>query len=228
MTTDWKANLPFLTAKKKISHKIRGAEINFYEISTEKIFLLKNLAGPVGKLLSAIQWDRGSNTASETTRFAGDADGPAGETIKLQAIDPRLEKQQAERRERAISELIMHLTSDDNIGIAASILMDSMADQFPRESNNKPTAKEFFAEVPLPILGEMVKGVWLANKEVFGPLGVRIEAMMDQKMAEILKTDAQEVSERAGTTEAAPQTLGSISPTTSNSSSQEDMTDAGS
>jgi hypothetical protein len=224
---NWKEKVAFLEASKSIDKKINDETVTFYEISAGKIFDLKNLAGPIGRLIDAMQKNQNS-IASKTSRYGAGGDEPAGEIIELKAIEPKLEEQQALRRQRAITELIDTLTDDKNVRVLGEIIMDSMKDIFPRGSADNPPGSEFIKSVSLPALGQLISGVIEANKGVFGPLGGKIVSQIESKLDETLAERG--VAEVAGTiTPANPsETRGSTSPTPSNGSPQEDTTPAGS
>lgn len=221
MGNNWKDKVAFLEASSGIDKKINDETVTFYEISAGKIFDLKNLAGPIGRTIDAFQRNQ-NNISSKTSRYGEVGEDPGGEVIELMAIDPKLEDQQAKRRQHAITELVDTLTDDKNIRTVGEIIMDSMKDIFPRGDSENPPGSEFIKSMPLPVLAQMVSGVIEANKGVFGPLGGRIVSQIEDKLNETIQDKG--VEEVAGTTE----TLGSISPTQSSGSPTEDTTPNGS
>jgi hypothetical protein len=227
--TNWKDKLPFLDAAEPVSKSIQGEPVNFYPISAGKIFKLKGLAKPIGKILASIGGGKDDTIGSETTRFAGTDNDPAGETIKIQAINPVLEQQRADRKQKAVSELIDALTDDSNIGIVGEILIDSMRDVFPRGDKDNPPGRQFIVSLDLPILAEMVAGVLAANKEIFGPLGGTVESLVQSKMNEVLADNGSGPASVAGTISPRQdeETRGSTSPTPSSGSQPEDTASSG-
>ncbi len=223
----WREKLPFLTASDGVEHSVMGSKFTFYPISSGKIFKLKKLAGPIGKLLDTLQKNTNS-TSSKISRMGETETEGAVETIETNAIDPKLEEQMALRRQFAIAELIEALTDDKNIGAVGDLILDSIKDTYPRGDAGNPTGSEFIETLPLPALADIVIGVVEANKEVFGPLGGKIKDAINEKMKNLTPEpepdpepkDAEE-SESNHPQPMNPATLGSISPTQSNGSQQE-------
>jgi hypothetical protein len=216
--SDWKDQLPFLTASKPVTKTIQGSEVKFYPVSVAKAFKLKSLAGPIGNLVNCLG-QKNLATGSETQRFVGEDGEPGGEIFKAFAIDPVLEEQQAARRSKAIQDLIVQVTNKENYETFAEILMDSMKDVFPRGDRNNPPPQAFLDSVPLPVLPALVAGLIDANKEVFGSLGEKLQGVVRAKLGAAMDDMAAEPE---------TETPGSNSPTTSNGSEPEVMPSTGS
>lgn len=232
---DWKKSMPFLESSQGVKHDVMGTSITFYPISAGKIFKLKSLASPIGKLIESLQKNNFSTSSKVSRMAATETDGPI-ETIENNAIDPKLESQQSLRRQYAIEEVIKALTDDANITAFGELLIDSMKEVFPRGDSSNPKGDEFINSLPLPALGEMVIGVIDANKEVFGPLGGKIKNAIKVKMTQTLDeppndepSDPEEESlgDQSRTEPSGSQTLGSTSPTLSNGSQPEATPSAG-
>jgi len=225
---DWRSKLPFLEASNGVSRTVMGTDYQFFPVSAGKLFKLKKLAGPIGKLLDSLQKNTNS-TSSKISRMNETETEGAVETIETNAIDPKLEEQMALRRQFAITELIEALTDDRNIAAVGDLLIDSIKETFPRGDAGNPSGAEFIQSLPLPALADMVIGVVEANKEVFGPLGGKIKDEIEQRMKTSLTPDPEPEPEPKDAEEGEsnhpqptnPATLGSISPTQSNGSQQE-------
>jgi len=212
--SDWKSKVAFLEAGNSVSVNINGEDVTFHEISAGKIFKLKGLASPLGKLVDTFRRNE-ANVSSKSSKYAGQDGEPGGEIMEIMAIDPKLEEQQSKRRQYAIQEFIEALTDSQNIGALGEIIMDSMKDIFPRGDRDNPPGSEFIQNVPLPVLGQMIGGVIRANEGVLGPLGKTVRERLDQKLRDA--TLAEE-----------DQTPGSNSETPSNGSQPEGTTPSGS
>jgi len=178
--------LPFFSPS-SIPHEVNGTEYRFYPTRTVLVGKLRGFLKPIFKSIAVLT----AESATDTSRNQTETKGTEGEyqlTTTLGALDPALAKMRAEQREGAIEALVDNLMHESSLRSLAMLILDSLRDL----QETKPTAAEideFVENTTLPTLTQLLVGVIKANKEVFGPLGKRVEKAIATLMSRINEDD---------------------------------------
>jgi hypothetical protein len=228
MSSAWKRKA-WVSSQKVVAHEVNGTVVKFSPVSAEKAFSLRGLSEPIGKLIGVFSVSTKNDVAQKTRTIRDNKEDSQSDTLEIEAIDPALAAQRAKSREEAIVTALNGLLGADNIRTIAALVIDSMKEDFPRDSKDNPSPDEFLAEVELPAFGQMIVGLCKANAEVFGATGKLIAGLVEEKMtAKLAEVSGSRVPASEGQSES-PESgiLGSISPTKSNGSPPEGTTPAG-
>jgi hypothetical protein len=179
----WAAKLSCFTPN-YIEHEVGGETLHFYPVSVGMAFKLRTIGRPLARSLAVLfgnkDQDHGTRDAEVT-----DAEGSSRQII-IEPISDGLAKIRFEQRAEAIDGIIGALTDEKNATVVAEILMDSLADTFPKNDRKSwPPPEEFIARMPLTVLGEMLFGLMKANKDVLGPLTEKVMAATENAVAKI-------------------------------------------
>jgi hypothetical protein len=96
------------------------------------------------------------------------------------ALDAEVVALRSKERKGAIDSLMKALMSEDTKGALGAMILDSLRnDKDAIEALKKggldvADAGKFFSNLPMTMVPELVKGMWAANKEAFGPLAGKV------------------------------------------------------
>jgi len=204
----------WMESSKAITEEINGKQIKFYPVSARYFFAMRGLAAPIGKIAGVFSANTRNDVGQKSQKIK-DQESEV-ESLEIEAISTDLALARAKSREDAISEAVVTLTKEENLHLVVSVILDSMKEEFPRGSNDRPSPTEFIDMVEMPALIQMLVATCKANAEVFGDTGKSVAGMVKEKMG----TRLAEASGKAAKANESPsqqtETLGSISPTTSN------------
>lgn len=187
----WKDRLAAFNGK-AVMHTVQGEEIAFYPITVATTFKAKEVVQTIAASMGVLFSDTSRDSTAIQRKFNADGEMPGGEEFVTEGLTPDMAEMRVRHRKDAIDNLLATLTNPANMKGIGEIIMDSMRDEFADDSTQR-SPQEFFNTLPLPILADLLIGVFRANKEVFGPLSRRAEEMilraqtkMNEKMDETL------------------------------------------
>ena len=206
---------PFFSPK-AVEHPINGVLYNFYPNRVFVVGKLRDFLKPMFKAIATLTNKHDTDIGRESVETK-DKDGSYQIRTTLNAIDTQLASQRQAERERLTDKVIEDFTSPPAMRAIGTLVMDSLRDNFSKRPDEKEV-QNFLDEVSLDILMQMLKGVALANKEVFGPLGVQIEKALDQFKKRMTPNEVESESAPEQPSEQPEQQLSEI-PTTASGDS---------
>jgi len=162
-------NLSFLSGA-AVDHEVNGQSLRFYPVSIRLAFQMRNFLAPLAKALGVLLQDDRDDTrlTGYENRSVKQADGTEMHTTEMEPIRPEVLQQLNARKDRAVDELVIALTSEDNARMFARLIMDALRDDFPRKPNDAQVA-EFLDSMDASAFVEALTGFARANKKVFDP-----------------------------------------------------------
>ena len=125
--------------------------------------------------------------------------GHEGEETNLEPITEGMATFRSRERQSAASEIVDILLSQENMHLVGHIIMNSMRNLCTNRKPSDKEATEFVEALDIIILKEFMQGVIDANKEVFGPLGERVPAIVKGALTKIEESQQNpETSNQAG------------------------------
>lgn len=167
----WKDKLAFLGKARFVTHEVEGDTYNFYRVSAGALFALREAAKVIGGAFAVLMDSTARDSGSTVTSFVAGESVPAGQTTACQAATPEVIKLRLDSKSKAVRDIIDAITDQKNVNVFAQLVIDSLAETFPRDAKDNPTPDQFMKEVDPSALVGMVIGVAKANKGMFGPLG---------------------------------------------------------
>ncbi len=177
---DWRQNLTFLNTS-GVEHTVNGQVLKFYPISVGTIFEARQILVPLVKAIATffVSSDKDQKYTDTTTT---DKDGATQRVVET-SLSPEMALYRDDQKMRAWKEASEFILKEENKAVIGKILMDSLQEQFPRDGNGRlpetPKPEAFAAAIPAPILPAMLKGMFNANKDVFGFLGDQAKSIFD-------------------------------------------------
>lgn len=185
----WQDRLPFLQPR-CITHEVLGSPERFYTISTGFVFRLKGIARPMAKALTALFENQDKDFGHAERQVQSDQrikteDGQEVPTVDreviVEPISMDLAQLRYKQRQQAVEEIVDALTDAENRAVIGEIIMDCLAEKFPREKRrDNPPGDVFLNTVPLDAIPDLIMGVAKANEGVLGPLGSKLARLKDQ------------------------------------------------
>lgn len=166
---------PFLTPT-FVEHPVGDKVCKFYPVSTRVLFQLRGLAKPIAKGIAALLTSSQNDFGRESVEVQG-KDGDRQLRTTLQPIAEGLAKVRFEQRASTLDQLVDQLMSDASSTMIASMIVDSMREDFPSRTPTVADLTKFVAEVPAEKTLEMLMGVAKANRKLFDPLKERVTEM---------------------------------------------------
>lgn len=171
-------------------------EMKFYAVTVSTAFKLREIAGDLGKGLASFF---GSMESKANTKQEIIEDGEGSSQRKIESTpNIELEQYRIEEQKKAIQNLLTLFMSDEARTVLGLIIISSLRDEFPPGASDNPEPMEYVDALPATLLPQMLMGVMLANKEVFGPLAKRgeeafdqLKELLDQKMKKLEKMTIQ-------------------------------------
>ncbi len=194
-TPDWKDALCYSTPSFH-EHSVNGKIQNFYPVSVGLLFKLKRTAKELTKAISDVFVSINKDikiTDSTTTNTIGGVE----RIVVQEPISLAMAQYRDKQRADAWATGIDAFTDDETMKIIAEIIIDVLADVFPKDANGipaAPTTTEFLKATKLPTLIQMLVGVAKGNQDVFGPLGSKASSFLSslEKLATTKVTELVE------------------------------------
>ena len=185
----WKDKLGILGDRISVEHTVGGTPHNFYVLRTSTALKVRSLGKPIGRLLAVIFEKKDKDATVKQT-----IDTESGINITdIQAVVVAVLKYRGQRMDSALTDLVALATAEANTELIATIIMCSMRDVF--DPKNTPSPKEFFAEVDVLQLKEMLMGVIKANSKVFGSFQQAMTSLSAQAIAKVQEAVGEELPE---------------------------------
>ena len=156
----WKDKLGIFGDRIATEHSVDGTTQNFYVLRTSTALKLKSLGKPIGRLLAVIFEKKDKDVSVKQTT---DAEG--FHMTDMQASDVAVLKYRGQRMDTAVSDLVALATDQRNMDLIATVIMCSMRDVF--DPKDQPDPKDFYEEVDVGQLKDMLIGTIKANAKVF-------------------------------------------------------------
>lgn len=204
MTKSWEDDLCY-TSPKGHEHTVNGKTQKFYPVSVGLIFKLRTTGRSVAKAFGAIFADNKKDV--QITDNTVSANGGIDRTIQTLAVDLGIAKYRDDQRTNALGEVIDAFTSEETLLLLAEIIIDSLADVFPKDSNGVPqgpTPAQFIAKTKLPTMAQMIIGVAKGNQDVFGPLAEKVSSFLTD-LEKVVTAKVAKLAEEKVATEKTPE-----------------------
>lgn len=141
----------------------------FYPLSINAYLKLKTLAKPITLGLTQLFATDEKDNEKLIKDFNNIKEGLTSSETHIHAAPLETLKFRASERERAIGALVESLFEDSNINAIVGLIVDSMRDDF-----RGMKLEDVRAQLTIPTMVEMLKGVVAANKNAFGPLALKL------------------------------------------------------
>lgn len=178
----------------KIVHEVAGRKERFWVIKTSAALKLRPLAQPLGRILAHLTQKQDHDYAVQQKHHSSPrADGV--ETFSETIMEPKpldVIKFRAQQLREVVDEVVALIMAPENQQLAVDVIASSMREAFP---DGAPEAEEFFDEVDLGTLKEMLVGVAKANMKMFGPFQQAMEAFSSRVIARAQEAVRDEDSE---------------------------------
>lgn len=180
--SDWKQQFTFLASEDAgIESEVQGQTMRFKPASLSLLLKLKDMSGPISKLLAVLFTNKGQDTG-----HVDRCETEAGITESIQeAISPKLAEIRHQKMEEALAEVTTLVTGPEVQELLGSLILDSVKDNLFKEGAKPPPPKEFMSQIPAIAIPDFLKGVWLANRGFFGPLETMLGPLSAQVIASI-------------------------------------------
>ena len=199
----WKEKFNFI-APIGIEHEVQGKKLTFYPISVKMLFVLKEIAKPLATAIAALFPDVRKDVGAKY-EYANDPNIKPGEErlikMETEGISSDLATLRENQQSKAISEIINVFTDQNNALVIGRLIVDSLQDEFERETMKSQDISEFVESLPITALKDMLIGLTKANSKVLGPLGERVSQLLtlSEKQAQVLKKKEQTTGETSET-----------------------------
>lgn len=191
-----------------IEHEVLGETRRFYPARLKTAFKLKSVGRPLARAFSTLFSDTSADNGKIYKDMRGE-DGTMGSETVIEPMSIEMARMRHEQRAQAIEDMIHQFTDDKNARLVAEIILDSLRDEYTwkqSEANenrvliDEASISQIVDELDLSAFMDLLKGVALANKEVFGPMG--------EKMAQAVKGARIQGMDGSDLSQEAPQTAG--------------------
>jgi hypothetical protein len=177
--SNWKEKFSFLTPP-SIEHAVGGQTLKFYPMSVKVTFQLQSLATPLLESLTVLFSKPESDAASAADY---NKDGSL-KNVRNEAVAADIAQLRTEQRQAAMKKAINTLLDPSNSEVAGSLIADALRDDLPRDMSMADKVA-FVDSLTAANLGEMLIGVFKANKEVFAPLLRDLVGPMEKGLAAV-------------------------------------------
>lgn len=181
----WKDKLGIFGDRIATEHSVDGTTQNFYVLRTSTALKLKSLGKPIGRLLAVIFEKKDKDASVKQT-----TDGEGFNVTDIEAADVAVLKYRGQRMDSAVNDLVSLATDPKNMDLIATIIMCSMRDVF--DPKNQPDPKDFYEEVDVGQLKDMLIGTIKANAKVFGPFQKAMTSLSAQAIARVQEAVGEE------------------------------------
>lgn len=183
----WKESAGFLS-QEPIEHTVNGNKVKFYPVSVGYAFKLKTLAKPIAAGLTVLF----ANEKNDTGTIERTVDD--GREIIMEALRPEMADARIRQRQAAVEGIVDALMDESNRNTLGSLIIDSIYRGIWGSRDACPPAQEFMGDegIPLPDLTDLLIGVALANKGIFGPLmGAEVQSRLGSALRDKLSIKTQ-------------------------------------
>lgn len=191
-----------------IEHEVLGEIRRFYPARLKTAFKLKSVGRPLARAFSTLFSDTSADNGKIYKDMRGE-DGTMGSETVIEPMSIEMARMRHEQRAQAIEDMIHQFTDDKNARLVAEIILDSLRDEYTWKQSevnenrvliDEASISQIVDELDLSAFMDLLKGVALANKEVFGPMG--------EKMAQAVKGARIQGMDGSDLSQEAPQTAG--------------------
>lgn len=160
--------------------------MKFFEVSVGALFALRPIIDTLGKAIAGLFASEDRDVAISDRSIGGrkgvdENNRPFSEEASREIVTDSISVEMAEARiqfkQKSVSDLVSAIMDPKNKELLGRFLMDSLAEEYPRGSNDNPKPSEFFDSLPAGAVVQMLTGAAIANKGVLGPLGETLGQM---------------------------------------------------
>ena len=175
--SDWQNNKAFIGGTNYEEREVNGEALRFYPVSVGVMFKLRRIAKPLAGALSVLFTSQNSDYGVIQREF----DNGKSKETSTEAIPVKLAELRTRERADAIEKLVEAVTDPKNADVIGAVVIDSLRDVFPRRGpavRDNPKPGEWLESLGADTLVLLLRGVAAANKDVIGPLGDRVQAVV--------------------------------------------------
>lgn len=175
------------------NHTVSGKTMRFFPSTAMMLFQLHAFGQPLIEGIAKL-WEDGAKDRGQHEKRILNESGKGGTVeASILAITPELAELRVKMRVEGACR-VFDVFSATNAPIIASLVMDSLREEFGQDRAKWPSHEEFMSSIDLSVLIELIIGVLNANKGVFGPLGLQIQQAIESKA----KSFAAKLNDAAG------------------------------
>lgn len=164
-----------------VQETIGENSFTFYQCSPKMLATTAHLVAHLAGGVSILFADKNGDSGTTIQDFRDPETGEEGQTTLINAIDPQLANDRAERRSQAIKSLVTGLLQDDHRKALLGMITNSLRDDFDRK-DKKAIAEgiDMLDEMDMGPFLKFFMGMMKANAAVFGELGKTVVDRMQQ------------------------------------------------
>lgn len=165
----WKEKLVFVGKKPCIESDVQGQTLNFYPISVTFLFKIRSVATPLSKAIATLMTSAANDSHEQTHQQLDDNEKLKDIEHTRSAADPELVRFRLEEKQKAITELVESILSDESYTLIAEMIMDSLREVFPPGNRDNPPVAEFKTTIDTLSAPELLIGLYKSNKGILDP-----------------------------------------------------------
>lgn len=209
----WKEKWNFIKPQ-STPYMIDEDELQFYPVSVTCMFTLKEIASPIARALASIFQSEENDVGitDETVSENNQSDFINRKIVQPVSMD--LARFRLDQKQRAMQDAIETLFSPANAIIVARIIMDSLRDDFDRtktEAEKDLEAQDLLDTIDGAIFQQLLTGLYVGNKKVFGPLASMVaqsKELIQARLRGLSPVSSDEVIEEEDESQSQPETTG--------------------
>lgn len=180
------SKLPFLTRYSE-PHTVGGQDVTVYRASTSMLQKLRVVAKPVVRACVTLFADTNKDAGVEQKQTRTGED--FSHEVKSSALSTETIKVRNAQRTEAVDLLIESLLGDGSKLLLACLISDALKDTEPTSVE----ADEFFRNLGIDTLQELLTAIWRVNEKTFAPLMERA-GMSSAALKEAVQSKLRAVS----------------------------------
>lgn len=179
-----------------VEETIDDNPFTFYQCSPRMLATTAHLVAHLAGGVSVLFTDKGSDTGTTIQDFRDPETGEEGQTTLINALDPQLANDRAERRSQAIKSLVTGMLQDDHRKALLGMITNSLRDDFDRK-DKKAIAEgiDMLDEMDMGYFLKFFMGMMRANAAVFGELGKTVVDRLHQATKAAVGGDEEEINQ---------------------------------
>lgn len=168
-----------LSAESVVKSNVEQQEVSFSPCRIETVLKFQPAIAALWQSLDVLlkNTDKDKGIKQEDVL---DIQGNRISRLDTTALDAEVVALRSKERKGAIDSLMKAIMSEDTKGALGAMILDSLRndkqaiDALKRGEIDVTDPAKFFSGLPVTMVPELVKGMWAANKEAFGPLAGKV------------------------------------------------------
>lgn len=193
----WQERLTFLTPA-AVEHVVCGKTLRFYPISVDLITELRHFIAPLAETIMVLLTNTRSDTGVQQESIDDQKERVSTRRTIMEGISPELAKHRDGQKSEAVMKLLEALFAEQTALVVASLIIDSLRDEFSRADARDPQVAEQFLKgddnrpgLDARTMVEFLVGWAKANKEVMGPLGLdAVRELAAKRLSELTSRES--------------------------------------